>query len=314
MEVTEDIIRIAYRLFLNRNASPEEATSMAANQATLADVRNVFLNSREFGLKFDANRPTVRTKPFQNHAVIHLHVPKTAGSSLTRILAPHYAHGTQFSVSDGNLKKLTGASKQERQAISFMFGHLSHGVAQQLPQDHLYVCVLRRPGPRLLSYYNYLYRTKDHPSYDSVRGQDMSFGTFLEWAVDMENGHLGEVDNGQVRRLAGLKARGSGASVAEILPQALSNILAPDMMYGLTEHFDDFVGRLYACGVIPNKVTIRENAAPNTASLDNILADLTAGQKEIYDTFIYWDDILYNTSEQLYFSDPKRVIRRNTTS
>lgn len=311
MEVNEDAVRIAYKLFLNRNASPEEATSMAKNQETLAELRNVFLNSREFGVKFDAHRSKGAHNPARDCAIVHLHVPKTAGSSLTRVLAPHYAQGTQFSVSDGNLSKLKNTSKEERQAISFMFGHLSHGVADQLPQNHMYVCVLRRPGPRLMSYYNYLYRTKDHPSYGIIKGQDMSFGTFLEWSADPKNGHRREVDNGQVQRLAGLEAHHKGAGKAEMLTQALSHILAPDMMYGLTEHFDDFVGRLYAQGVIPNKVAIRENAAPNTASLDKVLTELTGAQRELYDSFIYWDDILYNTCEQLYFAAAKGPARKN---
>ena len=304
MEVNEDTIRTAYRLFLNRPASPREAKSMAANQTTLVDVRNAFLNSREFGMKFDAMRPKAVTRPFRDHAIIHLHVPKTAGSSLTKVLAPHYAHAGHMSVSNGNLQKLTGASEQERKGISFVFGHLSHGVAPYLPKKHLYVCVLRRPGPRLLSYYNYLYRTADHPSHAPVKEQDMSFGTFLEWADDVKNGHRFEVDNGQVQRLAGLEARSTAATGADMLTKALAHLLAPDMMYGLTEHFDDFIGRLYARGVIPNKVHKRENAAPTSASFDEILDDLNPAQRDIYERSVYWDSILYDTAEQLYFADP----------
>jgi len=297
MDVTKDIIELAYKLFLNRTPSEQEVSNMASNQTTLSGVRGVFLNSAEFknlGKSAD-DKAIVRV-------LIHLHLPKTAGSSLTKILAPNHTRGTQLTTGDVNIDKLTNLPPQQRRAISFLFGHLSHGVANHLPQKHLYTCVLRRPGPRLLSYYNYLYRTVDHPSHHTVKGQEMSFGTFLEWTADPKNAHRGEVDNGQVRRLAGHGMRKRYGEESELISLALSNLLAPDMIYGLTEYFDDFIGRLHARGIIGKKVEVRENAAPNPTNLDEALLKLTGRQKELYDSFIYWDEMLYDISEKIYFA------------
>lgn len=302
MDVTEQTIRLAYRLFLDRDASDTEIIEMAANKTTIASLRKTFLNSREFEKKFDATHPKNRSSWKQGKALIHLHVPKTAGSSLTRVLAPYFATGTQLPVSDGELGKLASLSEQERRNASFVFGHLSHGMGQHLPQGHNYICVLRKPGQRLLSYYNYLKRTKDHQSHKIVVGQKMSFGTFLEWAADSENGHLAEVKNGQVRRLAGLKMQRSGASEAQMLPEAIKNITAPEMMYGLTEHFDHFVQRLHEVGLIAGTPDMRENVAPIPANLEEALAALSPVQGEIYHSFTGWDEIFYNISERLYFA------------
>jgi len=301
MDVNKGAIELAYKLFLDRTPSEQEVENMATNQTTLAGLRRVFLNSAEFNTKFSNFRANAERKAVAR-TLIHLHLPKTAGSSLTKILAPNHARGTQLTVGDASIDTLKKQPPQQRRAISFLFGHMSHGVARHLPQKHTYICVLRRPGPRLLSYYNYLYRTKDHPSHPTVKGQEMTFGTFLEWSSDPQNAHRGEVDNGQIRRLAGYGMRKRYGEEAALLPIALSNLLAPDMVYGLTEYFDDFVKRLHTRGLIKEKVDIRENAAPNPASLDEALTKLSPGQKELYDCFIRWDQKLYNISEQLYFA------------
>lgn len=302
MDVTKDTIRLAYLLFLDRNPSEAEVDAMADSDITLDRLRNVFLNSREFDRGFMARRAQGGFSEAKDRAMIHLHVPKTAGSSLTRILAPNFARGTQLPVSDGQLGEFVNTPEEYRRAASFVFGHLSHGVAEYLPQGHKYICVLRKPGPRLLSYYKYLHRTTDHPSYEAVGGQDMSFGTFLEWALDHANGHRNEVNNGQIRRLAGLHMQHSGANEAQMLPEALKNITAPDMSYGLTEHFDHFIHRLHAEGIIANTSDTRVNAAEHPASLEEALEHMTPYQRELYDSFTGWDDIFYNICEQLYFA------------
>ena len=241
-------------------------------------------------------------KQNRDRALIHLHVPKTAGSSLTKILS----RPPGMTIGDTRLNELEALSEAKRRELRFLFGHLSHGVAHYLPQGHLYVCVLRRPGPRLLSYYNYLYRREDHPSHAVVGGQKMSFGTFLEWAADPVNGHRNEVNNGQIRRLAGLAMQRSGSNEAQMLPQAIKNIIASDMAYGLTEHFDHFVQRLYTSGLIASTPDMRENAAPHPASLEDALAGLTTDQSALYQGFTGWDETFYNICEQLYFAqDPK---------
>ena len=130
----------------------------------------------------------------------------------------------------------------------------------------------------------------------------MSFGTFLEWAADPSSGHRDEVNNGQIRRLAGRQMQRDGGTEADMLPEALKNLLAPDMIYGLTEYFDHFVQRLHAGGFIAGTPDIHENTAPYPASLEGALTSLTAEQSDLYHAFTGWDEIFYNISERLYFA------------
>ncbi len=302
LDVTKDTIQIAYQLFLGRKASDAEINVIAASDISLPRLRNVFLNSREFKKSFGAKPANTVEQTPDRRVMIHLHIPKTAGSSLTRIIAPHFASGTQLPVSDGQLGALAAMPEKERRNASFVFGHLSHGMAHLLPQGHRYICVLRKPGARLLSYYNYLYRTTDHHSQKVVGGQKMSFGTFLEWAANPQSGHRNEVNNGQIRRLAGLKLQRDRASETELLPAAVKNIVASDMIFGLTEHFDHFVQRLHALGLIAETPDMGENMAPHPANLAEALATLTPDQAALYQAFTGWDDIFYNICEQLYFA------------
>lgn len=300
--MTKETIKVAYRLFLDREASDAEVSVMAQSDISLDQLRNAFLNSAEFVRKYSARSPSAAPAMRSGRAMVHLHIPKTAGSSLTRILAPHFARGSQLPVSDGDLAAFAALSDTERRKASFIFGHLSHGIASLLPQGHDYICVLRRPGTRLLSYYKYLYRTTDHHSQKFVGGQNMSFGTFLEWASDPQNGHLNEVNNGQIRRLAGLKMQRDGASDPQLLLAAVHNIASPDLIFGLTEHFDHFVQRLSAKGLILGAPDMRENMAPSPSNLEDALRELTPDQAALYDAFTGWDEILYNIAEQLYFA------------
>jgi len=74
------------------------------------------------------------------------------------------------------------------------------------------------------------------------------------------------------------------------------------MIFGLTEHFDHFVQRLHALGLIAGTPDMRENTAPHPANLAEALATLTPDQAALYQAFTGWDDIFYNICEQLYFA------------
>ncbi len=305
MDVTKETIKVAYRLFLDREASETEVNVMASSEISFEQLRNAFLNSREFNNKNSARNLKTNHSMRPARALVHLHIPKTAGSSLTRILAPHVASGTQLPVSDGDLATFAALSETKRRKASFIYGHLSHGIAHLLPQGHNYICVLRKPAARLLSYYKYLYRTTDHHSQKFVGGQDMSFGTFLEWTADPANGHINEVNNGQIRRLAGLKMQRDGASDPQLLLTAVRNIASPDMVFGLTEHFNHFVHRLSVRGLIVGTPDVWENMAPSPSNLENALSALTPDQTLLYNAFTAWDEVFYNVAEQLYFAqDP----------
>ena len=226
--------------------------------------------------------------------LIHLHVPKSAGTSLRGALAANFGPGEKIAIRpadfDATIDRMTAV---QRAGLRMIFGHLPHGVGARLDQPVIYLCVLRQPGPRLLSFYRYIRRQADHPLHRLLNERDMSFGEYLTFCLDHPTMRL-EVDNGQMRRLAGRLAQDSLGHEHDIFRLALEHAFAPDMVLGLTERFTAFLDNLVAMGLIRSHSEARENAAPETASFEEARAALTPEQAAILSRFTEWDQKLYD--------------------
>jgi hypothetical protein len=300
MSLTKHEIELSYRLFLGRQPSAQETDQMLANQTSLDSLRRVFLNSQEFRSAHCEQKMEASASP--GRTIIHLHIPKTAGSSLSRILVSDTQPNERMTVGDNSRDRLKSLPPAQLSQLKLIFGHLTHGIAKTLPQRCHYVSVLRQPGPRILSFYRYVSRTDHHPLHETLTGQNMSFGDFLEFTASNPEYRM-EVDNGQIRRLAGnMKISGLGHERA-LLRRALHNVFAPNFTYGLTEHFDGFQKRLVKQRLLSATTSVRENAAPVPGQLDAELAALSRKQREIYNGYVAWDGQLYKICKSLYFAN-----------
>ncbi|MFQ6549316.1 sulfotransferase family 2 domain-containing protein [Aestuariibius sp. 2305UL40-4] len=305
MSLSDTEIELAYRLVLGRSASEQERATIAGQHETLGSLRDAFLRSGEFALKFRSLQAEVSQAMVP--ALVHLHIPKTAGSSLTQVLLDGAKHERRFTVGDNDIGRLEALSFPERRELQFIFGHLAHGVHDLLPQPVIYICVLREPGPRLLSYYRYIHRRTDHPLHDVVGGRGMSFGQFLEYAAETPTVRI-EMDNGQMRCLAGNKSVSGLGQESALLPKALHNVFSPNLVYGLTEHFEHFMDHLTRRGFIEGYTPTVENAAPEPGQLDDVLRDLTETQLALFNAFNIWDAHLYEVCRSVYFAGSQSEI------
>ncbi len=300
MSPTEADIKLAYQLFLGRQPSAQETKRMLANQTSLDGLRRVFLNSSEFNavaLAGGGKKPKSSAR-----TLIHLHIPKSAGSSLSRLLVGDTKQNERITLGDNSLQRLREFPPARLRSLKLVFGHLTHGIGKRLPLPCHYISVLRQPGPRILSFYRYIERTDHHPLYKTVNGQKMSFGAFLDFTAANPQFRM-EVDNGQIRRLGGNMKITSLGQERGLLRRALHNIFAPNFTYGLTDHFDGFQKRLVKQGLLSATTPIRENAAPEPGKLEMELDALTPQQREIYDHYIFWDSRFYRICKQVYFAN-----------
>ncbi|MBY6127069.1 sulfotransferase family 2 domain-containing protein [Roseovarius atlanticus] len=306
MSLTEHEIKLAYQLFLGRQPSALEAGRMLANQTSLDGLRRVFLNSDEFRSGMLRPGDGGRGKggagvPPSRRTLIHLHIPKSAGSSLSRLLIGETRPNERVTIGDNAMAPLHNMPPERLKGLKLIFGHLSHGIAAQIPHRCHYISVLRQPGPRILSFYRYVERTDHHPLYKTVTGQKMSFGDFLEFTAANPQFRM-EVDNGQVRRLAGSMQISDLGRERALLRRALHHVFAPNFTYGLTDRFDNFQKRLVKQGLLSTHTPIRENAAPEPGRLEDELDELSPTQREIYNGYIAWDNQLYDICQSVYFS------------
>ena len=173
------------------------------------------------------NRPAAAEE-----AVIFLHVPKAAGSTLNRLIEWEYPLFEIYSIdpvlyrwSWAHLQRL---SKRRLGRIRMFKGHMLFGLHAILPQPATYITVLREPVDRVLSAFYFMRSYPLHPLYWRLK-----FGNFsLEDYV--KRSRRGNV---QCKILAGVEY--NEPCTGEICERAKENLLGYFSVVGLFERFEE---------------------------------------------------------------------------
>tara|TARA_B100000949_G_scaffold53260_1_gene46816 strand:+ start:236 stop:1204 length:969 start_codon:yes stop_codon:yes gene_type:complete len=305
---SKELVDLAYRLFLERVPTPREVEKTLERHDSLQDMRAHFLRSAEFQNNLGRlAQPSARGKEVGNRLLVHIHMPKTAGRTLNHLLRERFGQDHSSLLSDADLRNIHLTSKTDRQAMRFLYGHISRSVLYEIehhfPQGCFYITLLREPRSRLLSLYRYIQRTKSHPMHSEVTAREMSFGQFLEHSAQVKD-PLQEVDNGQMRRVANKRFPPDRRDLMPILfRQALHNMFADNMLYGLTEYFDDFQEQLVNNAILPQSEEARLNSAPEPTKINSVLQDLTDAQKGLLEDFTSWDTEFYEICKAAYLAE-----------
>jgi hypothetical protein len=169
-----------------------------------------------------------------DQALIFIHIPKTAGSTLHRIIHRHYRTGELYHTDrqPQGWHAFMQWPEQERANIKLLMGHIEMGVAAFLPRPAHYFTMLRDPIQRAISYYGHVRRIADHYCHHLLHEQQMSLADFARSGADVM------MDNGQTRMLAGvLYDIPYGQLTNDVLVEAQKNLDAC-LLVGLTEQFD----------------------------------------------------------------------------
>jgi hypothetical protein len=164
---------------------------------------------------------------------IFVHIPKTAGTTLVRILHREYDElgylwippETRFE----DAKRLVADSSAEE--FRLIHGHIPVGIHEALTRPARYFTLLRNPVDRALSHYYYVKRHPEHRLYKEVVEKGMTLRDYVT------SGITGELANGQTALLAG-HGRDAPSGDLSILRRAQENIEAKFAAVGLTEDFE----------------------------------------------------------------------------
>lgn len=297
MSITPQEVDLAYQFFVNRTPAEEERAWMVENHDSLQSLRNAFLTSSEFEQKYSHFQVQLSTQ--QTPTLIHLHIPKTAGTSLIQALQKEPQLQPHMLVHDGEgVDRLAAMPRAQRRALRYVHGHLSSSVGDAFDLPYRYLCVIRRPGQRIFSFYQFIRRTTDHPSFALLTDNDMSFGDFLEYSVDSMDHRL-ELDNGQIRRLGGNSFPSGLGHESQLLRVALHTALSPRMIFGFVEHFPLLVRSLVDEGFLTDPDIESFNVSPNADAYDQAVAELTEDQHMIFESYTAWDRYFYDVCETL---------------
>ena len=168
---------------------------------------------------------------------IFIHIPKAAGSTLTTILDREYDPSLTYTIEgdiEQSIRKFVSLSSNYRDKIKLLRGHIPYGLHRHINRSSKYFTMMRNPEDRIISYYHYVLRSKDHYLHDEVVGGKMSLNSFIKSQITLE------LDNDQTRHLSGLFYDiPFGKITADILEVAKRNIDKDFLIVGLSEKFDE---------------------------------------------------------------------------
>jgi Sulfotransferase family len=227
---------------------------------------------------------SLRTK-----ALLFLHVHKTAGTTLHRIIEREYnpfhiytIEGARIEWSVDHLKKLP---LRRRAALQVVKGHMSFGLHEQLPQPSTYITFLRDPVERCISSYYYSKGNRFNRFYKRIAAENLDLPAFLDiapWNNNLQCKTIAGIDRREFRPVELFRQMiqpGSGTvdptldrwSNVETLERAKENLTRYFGFVGLTERFSDslvLLKHLFGWKVSSYSSYRKSRNRPKTAALD----------------------------------------------
>jgi hypothetical protein len=176
--------------------------------------------------------------------VIFLHIGKTAGSSLRRILRRQFParEVLEFRAPlpepgrlrrEGAVAAFATIPEADRARARLIMGHTTFGLHELVPRPSTYITMLRDPVALVVSLYGHILRTERHILHDEVVSRGLSLGGFVRSGISVE------ADNSQTRALAGDTSTPFGGCTEAMLERAKTNVERHVAVAGLTERFDE---------------------------------------------------------------------------
>ena len=164
-------------------------------------------------------------------AIIFLHVPKSAGTTLNRLIEWEYPLLAMYTVDPvlfrWSRERLWRLPKRRLKRFRIFKGHMKFGLHEVLPQPATYITVLRDPIDRMISAFYFMHTYKLHPNYWKFRREGWTLEDFVKrWPKA----------NLQTKMIAG--ADYDAPCTAEILRKAKENLQYFSVV-GLTERFEE---------------------------------------------------------------------------
>jgi hypothetical protein len=169
--------------------------------------------------------------------VIFLHIGKTGGTTLRKILRRHYPDSQVLVVRavrrprEETIAEFAELPEARRAAPRLIVGHTVFGLHEHVPRPSTYITILREPRSLVISQYAYVRRTPGHRHHDAASRMTM--------AEYIESGLAQEMNNSQTRALAGAVETAYGENPPELLDMARRNVEQYFATVALTERFDE---------------------------------------------------------------------------
>lgn len=128
-----------------------------------------------------AERPRAGFVSPEAETVVHVHVPRTAGTSLRRFFGRHGYHVVDLDINTNDFftsideSEWRGKRGQRRPHLFTGHLHMDHSILRRLDGPATLITLLREPTDRMLSNYNYTLRMPAAPWHRECVSGEMSF-------------------------------------------------------------------------------------------------------------------------------------------
>jgi hypothetical protein len=165
-------------------------------------------------------------------ALIFLHIPKSAGTTVNRLIESEYPLFQIFSVdpvfSRWSCRHLWNLSAERLERFRIFKGHMLLGLHKILPQPATYFAVFRDPIDRVISAFYFMRNYVLHPNYRRFKKLNWNLEDFVRNSPR---------DNVQTKIVAG--APYAEPCTAEIFEHARQNLREHFSVVGLSERFEE---------------------------------------------------------------------------
>jgi hypothetical protein len=213
--------------------------------------------------------PEALGAPSTETTLIFLHIGKTAGQTLSRVLRRNVPRaqrvripnpqGAKGFVTDAPIRTFAAWPLERRAQVRLIMSHMVFGIHEHVPGPATYLTLLREPVARVVSAYRYARRLPTHRLHDVVAGQGLSLESYALSGVAIET------DNAQTRALAGDVTTPFGECGAALLETAKRNVDEHFPLAGLTEEFDEYLVLLHALTGFSRLGYVKANVARDGA-------------------------------------------------
>jgi len=172
--------------------------------------------------------------------VVFFHIPKTGGTTLDYIIAKNYRIDYVYQVNGPAFDQhVAGVFKNNKMFRTIMGHYELNDYYHQLFDRRLMVqfTMLREPVSRVISYYDYLRTSENHPKYHLAK--DMTLDEFIE------HPEIDEMPNAQTHRIMGLlkhnQWKKDKRSKEQLLEDTKYQLQHRFSLFGLTDKYDQFL-------------------------------------------------------------------------
>jgi hypothetical protein len=155
------------------------------------------------------------------------HIPKTAGSTLLRIIRSQYPPEQILNLYRVTRRDAFTKVQDLADTTRMIIGHMSFSLCSHIRRPFRAITIFRDPVERVLSLYYYIAGDPTHPCHAAVGSGEM---TLLDLARMDGNCHILWFSG---------QDKDTGLAPAELLALAKEKLVAENVEFGLTERFDE---------------------------------------------------------------------------